>query len=192
MKLSQLLSGVHVTELKADPNLEISGVSYDSRTTKPGDLFVAVTGFAADGHKFIPMALEKGAAAVLCEHGPVEAPYILTGSSRAALAAVGANWFGHPAESMKITGITGTNGKTTSSYLLKTVLERCLGAKVGLIGTICNMIGSEELETERTTPESFEVQALLAKMRDAGCTHVVMEVSSHALLLNRVDCIHLR
>lgn len=189
MKLSQLLSGVHVTELKADPNLEISGVSYDSRTTKPGDLFVAVTGFAADGHKFIPMALEKGAAAVLCEHGPVDAPYILTGSSRAALAAVGANWFGHPAESMKITGITGTNGKTTSTYLLKTVLERCLGAKVGLIGTICNMIGSEELETERTTPESFEVQALLAKMRDAGCTHVVMEVSSHALLLNRVDCI---
>ena len=74
MKLSQLLSGVHVTELKADPNLEISGVSYDSRTTKPGDLFVAVTGFAADGHKFIPMALEKGAAAVLCEHGPVGAP----------------------------------------------------------------------------------------------------------------------
>lgn len=189
MKLSQLLSGVHVTELKADPNLEISGVSYDSRTTKPGDLFVAVTGFAADGHKFIPMALEKGAAAVLCEHGPVEAPYVLTGSSRAALAAVGANWFGHPAESMKITGITGTNGKTTSTYLLKTVLERCLGARVGLIGTICNMIGSEELETERTTPESFEVQALLAQMRDAGCTHVVMEVSSHALLLNRVDCI---
>ncbi|MCI8842745.1 MAG: UDP-N-acetylmuramoyl-L-alanyl-D-glutamate--2,6-diaminopimelate ligase [Oscillospiraceae bacterium] len=189
MKLSQLLSGVHVTELKADPNLEISGVSYDSRTTKPGDLFVAVTGFAADGHKFIPMALEKGAAAVLCEHGPVGAPYILTGSSRAALAAVGANWFGHPAESMKITGITGTNGKTTSTYLLKTVLERCLGARVGLIGTICNMIGSEELETERTTPESFEVQALLAQMRDAGCTHVVMEVSSHALLLNRVDCI---
>ncbi len=189
MKLSQLLTGVDVTELQADPDLEISGVSYDSRTTRPGDLFVAVTGFAADGHKFIPMALEKGAAAVLCERGPVDAPYILTGSSRAALAAVGANWFGRPAESMKITGITGTNGKTTSTYLLKTVLERCLGAKVGLIGTICNMIGGEELETERTTPESFEVQALLARMRDAGCTHVVMEVSSHALLLNRVDCI---
>ncbi len=189
MKLSQLLTGVDVTELNAAPDLEIGGVSYDSRTVKPGDLFVAVTGFAADGHKFIPMALEKGAAAVLCEHGPVDAPHIVTGSSRAALAVLGANWFGHPAESMKIIGITGTNGKTTSTYLLKTVLERCLGAKVGLIGTICNMIGSEELETERTTPESFEVQALLAKMRDAGCTHVVMEVSSHALLLNRVDCI---
>lgn len=189
MKLSQLLTGIDATELNADPELEISGVSYDSRTTKPGDLFVAVTGFAADGHKFIPMAIEKGAAAVLCEHGPVNAPYIVTKSSRAALAILGANWFGHPADSMKITGITGTNGKTTSTYLLKTVLERCLGAKVGLIGTICNMIGGEELETERTTPESFEVQSLLAQMRDAGCTHVVMEVSSHALLLNRVDCI---
>ena len=189
MKISHLLAGIDVTGLNADPELEISGISYDSRTTKPGDLFVAVTGFAADGHRFIPMALEKGAAAVLCEHGPVNGPYVTTGSSRAALAVLGANWFGHPAEAMKIIGITGTNGKTTSTYLLKTVLERCLGAKVGLIGTICNMIGDEELETERTTPESFEVQELLARMRDAGCTHVVMEVSSHALLLNRVDCI---
>ncbi len=188
MKLSKLLQGVEDAELYAPADLEISGVSYDSRTTRPGDLFVAIAGFETDGHRFIPMALEKGAACVLCEKAPeVDVPYVLAPSTRAALAVLGGNWSGHPAASMKIVGVTGTNGKTTVTYLLKTVLERCLGAKVGLIGTICNMIGDEVLETERTTPESFEVQALLSRMRDAGCTHVVMEVSSHALVLDRVD-----
>ena len=100
---------------------------------------------------------------------------------------LGANWFGHPADAMCVIGITGTNGKTTSTYLLKHVLEQTLGAKVGLIGTIQNMIGDEILHTERTTPESFELQKLFADMRDAGCTHVIMEVSSHALVLHRAD-----
>ena len=190
MKLSEVLAGVNALAFHADPDLEIQGVSYDSRTTQPGDLFVAVTGYAADGHKFIPMALEKGAAAVLCEHAPeADVPYVTVDSTRASLAQVGANWFGHPAESMTVIGVTGTNGKTTVTYLLKSVLEQTLGAKVGLIGTIQNMIGEEILETERTTPESFELQSLFAKMRDAGCTHVIMEVSSHALVLHRVDCI---
>ncbi len=190
MLLSKLLDGVDTRDWHAPPGLEIAGVSFDSRTVKPGELFVAIPGFASDGHKYIPAALEKGAAAVLCERAPEgEAPFVLVPGARAALARVGANWFGHPADCLKVAGITGTNGKTTSTYLLKTVLERCLGAKVGLIGTICNMIGAETLETERTTPESFELQALLARMRDAGCTHVVMEVSSHALSLNRVDCV---
>ncbi|MCI8525865.1 MAG: UDP-N-acetylmuramoyl-L-alanyl-D-glutamate--2,6-diaminopimelate ligase [Oscillospiraceae bacterium] len=187
MKLSELLRGVPGAELHGDA--EIRGVSYDSRTTRPGDLFVAVTGFAADGHRFIPMALEKGAAAVLCERVPegLEVPYAAAGSTRTALAQVGANWYGHPADHMRVVGVTGTNGKTTATYLLKAVLERCLGAKVGLIGTIQNMIGAEVLETERTTPESFELQGLLARMLAAGCSHVLMEVSSHALVLNRVD-----
>ena len=187
MKLSELLQGIPVLSATADLQMEISSVSYDSRTTRPGDLFVAMTGFETDGHAFIGKAAAAGAAAVLCEKIPeAPLPYVLVENSRRALAILGANYFGHPAESMTMTAITGTNGKTTTTYLLKAVLEQELGAKVGLIGTNQNMIGSEIVPTERTTPESFEVQRLFARMRDAGCTHVVMEVSSHALALDRV------
>ena len=190
MKLFDLLKDIEVLETNADTGVEITGVSYDSRKTAPGHLFVAVTGYAADGHRFIPMAAEKGAACVLCERVPdVEIPFVRVADTRAALAVLGANWYGHPAEKMTVVGVTGTNGKTTTTYLLKSVLEQCLGAKVGLIGTIQNMIGDEILETERTTPESFELQGLFAEMLAKGCTHVVMEVSSHALYLHRVDCI---
>jgi len=190
MKLSQLLQDVNVLNLNAPEDLEIADVCYDSRKAAPGCLFVAVTGMAVDGHKFIPAAVQAGAAAVICEQVPdCEIPYILVESSRAALAQLGANWFGHPTREMKIIGITGTNGKTTVSYLIRDILIHTLGAKVGLIGTIQNMIGDEVLETERTTPESFELQKLFRQMADAGCSHVVMEVSSHALALNRVDCV---
>ena len=190
MRLDTLLSGIDVLELHADPALEISDVCYDSRACAPGALFVAISGFAADGHRFIPAALENGACAAIVERPP-ETPcaYVLVASTRLALAQLGANWFGHPADAMKIIGITGTNGKTTSTYLLKSVLERAAGAKVGLIGTIQNMVGNKVLHTERTTPESFELHRLFAEMRDAGCTHVVMEVSSHALVLERVGAI---
>ena len=188
MKLSQLLRGVPVRECHADMEMEISGVSYDSRKTAAGDLFVAMTGYETDGHKFIPMAREKGAACVLCQERPQgEGPYVLVEDSRLALAQVGRAWYGDPAASMKMVGVTGTNGKTTTTYLLKDILEQAAGAKVGLIGTNQNMIGSEVIPTERTTPESFELQGLLRRMADAGCTHVVMEVSSHALYLKRVE-----
>ena len=190
MKLSDLLKNIPVLEMNVDPELDIAGVSFDSRRVEPGHMFVAITGYAADGHRFIPMALDKGASCILCERRPEgDIPYILVPSSRPALALLGANWYGHPAERMTVLGVTGTNGKTTVTYLLKSVLEQCLGAKVGLIGTIQNMIGDEILPTERTTPESFELQGLFAEMAAAGCTHVVMEVSSHALYLHRVDCI---
>ena len=187
MTLRELLAGVAVREAEADLDLEISGVSYDSRRTRPGDLFVAMAGYATDGHKFIPMAREKGAACVLCQEKPEgEGPWVLVEDSRAALAQVGRNWYGDPAASMTMVGVTGTNGKTTTTYLLKDILEQAAGAKVGLIGTNQNMIGGEILPTERTTPESFELQGLLRRMADEGCTHVVMEVSSHALYLKRV------
>ena len=187
MKLKDLLQGLTPLHCSADPELEISGIAYDSRQVKPGDLFVAITGFAADGHRFIPMALEKGAAAVLCQTLPAAAgPYVQLADTREALALVSANWFGHPAEQMTMIGVTGTNGKTTSTYLLKHILEQTVGARVGLVGTIQNMIGEEVIPTERTTPESFELQALFRQMLDAGCTHVIMEVSSHALVLHRV------
>ena len=188
MKLSQLLQDVAIRESNADLEMEITGVSYDSRRTQAGDLFVAMAGYETDGHKFIPMAREKGAACVLCQEKPQgEGPYVLVADSRLALAQVGRSWYGDPAASLKMVGVTGTNGKTTTTYLLKDILEQAAGAKVGLIGTNQNMIGSEVLPTERTTPESFELQGLLRRMADGGCTHVVMEVSSHALYLKRVE-----
>ena len=188
MKLKELLHGLDVLELHADETLDITGVHYDSRQVMRGGLFVAISGFQTDGHKYIPKAAENGAACIVCEKKPeMQIPYVLVSDARAALAVLGANWFGHPADDMRVIGITGTNGKTTSTYLLKHVLEQTLGAKVGLIGTIQNMIGDEILHTERTTPESFELQKLFADMRDAGCTHVIMEVSSHALVLHRAD-----
>ncbi len=191
VKLLDILDGIAVLSATADMELEVSGIAYDSRTVQPGELFVAVTGYASDGHRFIPMAAEKGAAAVLCERRPeTDIPYVQVENTRLALALASANFFGRPAGRMKFIGVTGTNGKTTTTYLLKTVLEKTLGAKVGLVGTIQNMIGDQVLETERTTPESYELQKLFSQMARAGCTHVVMEVSSHALALDRVAGVH--
>lgn len=187
MKLRELLAGLRILEVTADLERNIDSVVYDSRKVTPGSLFVAVTGFASDGNRFIPMAMEKGAAVVVTAKRPeLDVPYVLVESDRMALAIIGCNFFGHPAKSMKLIGVTGTNGKTSATLLLKHVLEKVLMAKVGLIGTMANMVGEEILPTERTTPESFELQALFARMRDAGCTHVVMEVSSHAIALERI------
>ncbi len=191
MKLSALLQGVLVLGQNVPKDTEITEVVYDSRKVTKGSLFVAVSGFAADGNRFIPMALEKGAAAVVTAVKPTEnIPYVLVCSDRLALAQISANCFSHPAENMVMIGITGTNGKTSATLLLKHVLEQTKGAKVGLIGTMENQIGDEIIPTERTTPESFELQSLFAKMRDAGCQYVVMEVSSHAIALERVGGVH--
>ena len=187
MKLADLIKNIDAAELAASTECEISGISYDSRSTKPGDVFVAISGFATDGYKYIPSAAEKGAAVVICDRVPqIEIPYVLVGDCRKSLALISREFFGDPAGKMKIIGITGTNGKTTTTYLLKHLLEETIGAKVGLIGTNGNMIGDEFIHTERTTPESFELQRLFAQMNKAGCTHVVMEVSSHSLVLSRV------
>ena len=191
MKLKELLRGLEILESNADFEMNIEAVAYDSRKVTPGSLFVAITGFASDGNRFIPMALEKGAAVVVTAKKPEsDIPYVLVTSDRYALAMIGTNFYGHPAESMTMIGVTGTNGKTSVTLLLKHVLEKAQGAKVGLIGTMENLVGDEVIPTERTTPESFELQALFARMRDAGCTHVVMEVSSHALTLDRVGGVH--
>lgn len=191
MKLRELLAGVEMLGASADLDMEIQSVAYDSRKVTPGCLFVAVAGFATDGNRYIPMALEKGAAGVVTAKEPEkDIPYVLVASDRLALAQIAANYYGHPADSMKLIGVTGTNGKTSSTLLLKHVLETVLGAKVGLMGTMENMIGRKSIPTERTTPESFELQALLARMRDEGCTYVIMEVSSHAIALERVGGLH--
>lgn len=185
MKLAKLLENIDVLENRLDLETEICDVCYDSRNVKKGDLFVAIRGYATDGHKYIDKALEQGAAAIVCEEASENIPAVIVKNSRKALAQIGANQFDHPAQKLKMIGITGTNGKTTTTYLVKHVLES-VGAKVGLIGTNQNMIGDEILETERTTPESYELQALFDKMVKAGCTHCVMEVSSHSLVLDRV------
>ena len=185
MKLQELLAGVAVQSRTAAPELEIGEVRYDSRAVEKGDLFVAIRGYATDGHRYIEKALAQGAAAIVCEEAPAGAPAVVVENSRRALAEIAANRFGHPADSMVMLGVTGTNGKTTTTYLIKHILEQA-GHTVGLIGTNQNLIGSEAIETERTTPESYELQALFARMRDAGCTHVIMEVSSHSLVLDRV------
>ncbi len=191
MKLCEILSGIPILSATADLQQDIPGIAYDSRAVAPGDLFVAVVGFSSDGHRFIPAAIRNGAGVVLVEQIPEESiPYVQVENTRRALALASCNFFGHPAREMRFIGITGTNGKTTSTYLLKTVLEKTVNAKVGLVGTIQNMIGDTVLETERTTPESYELQKLFREMADAGCTHVVMEVSSHALVLDRVAGVH--
>ena len=192
MHLKTLLAGLSLRSATADMETEITRISYDSRTTAPGDVFVAMTGFATDGHAYIGKAVAAGAAAVVCERPPEDSsvPYVLVENSRRALAVMAANYYGHPADSMTMVAVTGTNGKTTTTYLLKAILEQELGAKVGLIGTNQDLIGDDVVPTERTTPESLELQELFARMRSAGCTHVVMEASSHALALDRVYGIH--
>lgn len=187
MKLVHLLKGITIKEASADMALEISGISYDSRTTEKGNVFVAVRGYESDGHKYISAAVQKGAACVLCEEKPqADIPYILIDNTRRGLAVAASNWYNNPSSEFTLIGVTGTNGKTTTTNLIKTVIEKCTGAKVGLIGTNHNMIGERIVETTHTTPESFELQKLFREMADEGCQYVVMEVSSHALYLDRV------
>lgn len=187
MKLKQLIGEVPVIQSAADPETEITGISYNSRLTRKGDLFVAIRGLSTDGHRYIPAALEAGAAAVLCEEEqPSTVPAVQVGDSRSALAHVSAAFFGYPTRRMRIIAVTGTSGKTTTTHLIKHILEEVRGEKVGLIGTNGNQIGQKEVHTEFTTPESRELHELFYRMAEEGCSSVVMEVSSHALAMERV------
>ncbi|MCI9242386.1 MAG: UDP-N-acetylmuramoyl-L-alanyl-D-glutamate--2,6-diaminopimelate ligase [Lawsonibacter sp.] len=186
MKLYELLDGVSLTGGSASQEMEISSISCDTRDIRPGALFVALPGGKTDGHLYISAALDRGASAVLCQRPPdAPGPWLTTEDTRLALALISANWFGRPGDAMALIAVTGTNGKTTTTSLIKELLERAAGAKVGLIGTNRNMIGDVELPAHRTTPDSYELQSLLRRMADEGCTHVVMEASSHALAQRR-------
>ena len=166
MNLSELLKNVEVTDIIGNPQLSVTGVAYDSRTIKPGNLFVCISGFETDGHIYAPSAIEKGAAAVIAEKDLSElgVTCIIVKDSRRALAQLSANYYDHPYNKFGLIGITGTNGKTTTTYLVKSVLE-AMGKKVGLIGTNQNMIGTEIIPTARTTPESLELMQLFAKIQ---------------------------
>jgi UDP-N-acetylmuramoyl-L-alanyl-D-glutamate--2,6-diaminopimelate ligase len=188
MLLKDLTSIIEHEYVNGDQNAEISGIAYDSRRVKPGDLFVCIKGFKVDGHEFISQAIGQGAAAVIVEKEVEDAkvPLIKVKNSRRALALISAAFFSNPSSKFKLIGVTGTNGKTTTTYLIKTILEQG-GSKVGLIGTNQNMIGDKVLPAERTTPESLELQQLFSDMVKEKVDYVVMEVSSHSLELNRVD-----
>ena len=186
MKLNDILNGLTILETTADLNADITDVCYDSRQAVEGGLFVAIAGAATDGHKYIPMVQEKGAACVVCQQAPdCGIPYVLVEDSRRALAVIACNWFDHPSREMTMVGVTGTSGKTTSTYLIKSILEQKAGAKVGLIGTNGAVIGTEKYATANTTPESYLVQKYFAQMVEAGCQICVMEVSSQGLMMHR-------
>jgi len=187
MKLSEVLKGVDTRPFALSPDTEIVSVTCDSRKVENGTLFVCISGTAVDGHTFAESALEKGAVAVVAERDLGLKKQIIAPNCRRTWAQISANWFHHPADKLHLVGVTGTNGKTTTVCLLKSILEAA-GHKVGLVGTIQNMIGDRVLPAARTTPDTYELQSLFALMVAEGCSHCVMEVSSHALDQERVGC----
>ncbi len=164
---------------------EITGITCDSRQIKEGFAFVCIVGAKLDGHKFAEKALEDGAAVVITEHNLGLENEITVSDTHAAYADMCAKWFGNPADSLKLLGVTGTNGKTSVTYMLKKILEKA-GHKVGLVGTIQNMIGDEIIAANNTTPNAYELNSLFALMKAKGCSYAIMEVSSHALDQSRV------
>ena len=188
MKIVDLLSGLNYEFLSGKDDIDINNLQYDSRSVKDGDVFFAISGFSVDGHSFIEKAIDNGAKVIVVEKEvdiKEGITYIKVENGRKALAIAACNFYDNPSRKMKLIGVTGTNGKTTSAFMLKGILEAA-GYKVGLIGTIANYIGSEELHAERTTPESLELQSLFNKMVESNVDYCVMEVSSHALDLHRV------
>ena len=159
---------------------EITGITCDSRQIKPGYAFVCIKGTKSDGHDYAEAAVKSGAAAIICERDLKLDCQVITDNTHAAYADMCAAWFGNPADSLRLFGVTGTNGKTSVTYMLKKIFEKA-GYKVGLIGTIQNMIGDEVIAAHNTTPNAYELNSLFALMKAKGCAVVIMEVSSHAL-----------
>lgn len=184
MLLSKLCESIQHRRTGADLNIET--LEYDSRKVKPGSLFCCIVGTFSDGHAYAQKAVDSGAAGLLVERElPIDVPQVIAPNTRIAMAEMAAELYGHPERDLRLVGITGTNGKTTSTYMLKAITERA-GIKSGLIGTIRNMIGQRVIDTERTTPESVDLYRLLSEMRDEGVEIVAMEVSSHSLDQHRV------
>ena len=198
MKLADLISILDCPKVQGNLDREVTGLAYDSRAIAPGQGYVAIRGLQQNGHQFIGEAIAKGATAVVVDNwwplkGIVTTPQtqpciIRVQDTRRALSALASQFYGRPSHRLGLIGVTGTNGKTTSTYLIKRVLEAAR-KKVGLLGTVGYQIGPEMLRASHTTPESLDLQGLLAQMVQAGMEYSVMEVSSHALALERVaDC----
>lgn len=189
MRLGLILNGLQAEEILGSPDTDITGVAYDSRKVFPGCLFAAVRGVKADGARFIGAAIDKGARAVMYEDYDGERPdgvtFVKVPDARLAMAFAAAAFYGHPSRQLKLIGITGTNGKTTTSYIVRSVLEAA-GQETGLIGTISYEFGGKTFPAPNTTPESVDLQGLLREMANAGARSAVVEVSSHAVALKRI------
>ena len=195
MELKKILVGLENLKLKGDLELDIKGIDSNSKNIQEGYLFIAIKGFSVDGHKFIPSAIENGATAVMVEEGcdlkslniPSNVTIVMTKDTREALAICSSNFYQNPSQKFKLIGVTGTKGKTTTTFMIKEILEKA-GKNVGLIGTIATYINGKKLkDSDRTTPESLELQQLFSKMVEEKVEYVVMEVSSQSLKLHRVD-----
>ena len=191
--LSALLSAISVEEIIGSTDIEITSVESDSRKIKLGSLFVAVRGTVVDGHTFIPIVTVGGAAAIVCEELPErlesEITYIKVSNSAVALGFLASRWYGDPSRKLKLVGVTGTNGKTTTATLIYE-MARLNGHKAGLLSTVCNYIETEPVPAAQTTPDPLTLNSLLARMVDAGCTFAAMEVSSHAAHQHRIAGLH--
>ncbi|ACL69660.1 UDP-N-acetylmuramoyl-L-alanyl-D-glutamate--2,6-diaminopimelate ligase [Halothermothrix orenii] len=190
MKISELIKDITPVETRGDLDKEIDNIVYDSRQVTDNSLFICIEGFNTDGHKYIDKAIKKGAVAVVIEKDlevySEDITYIRVNDSRETMGYLASTFYNYPLKNLSLIGVTGTNGKTTTTYLIKAILEEA-GFNTGLVGTIKNIIGDETLPATRTTPESLDLYRLFARMVDSGVTHAVMEVSSHALDLKRVE-----
>jgi len=189
MKLKDLVNKVDLLELVGDDNVNVTGVNIDSRLVKDGDMFIAVKGTAADGHAYIGKAIELGAKVIVCEDMPASkvdgVTYIQIQNTEQSVGQIATNFYGDPTSKLKLVGVTGTNGKTTIATVLYNMF-RSMGHKVGLLSTVCNYIDGEAIPTEHTTPDPVTLNALLARMVEAGCEYAFMEVSSHSVVQNRI------
>ncbi len=192
MRIAEIIRDCETLEVRGDISLDIANLQYDSRNVTAGDMFIAIVGFKTDGHHYIATAIENGATCVVLQEGKLDisciredVTVIVVKDTRKFMALAACNFYNHPSRDFKLIGVTGTKGKTTTTFMIKSILEKA-GRKVGLIGTISNKIGDKELPSSRTTPESVDLQALFRQMADEECDVVVMEVSSHALALDRV------
>lgn len=189
MKLSELVGKLNLLETRGDLDKDIKGVNIDSRRVGDGHLFIAVRGTQTDGHQYIPKALEQGAVAIVCEEIPADATadvtFLRVENSERVVGEIATTFYGNPSRRLKLVGVTGTNGKTTIATVLYNMFRR-LGHKAGLLSTVCNYIDGEAIPTEHTTPDPITLNQLLARMVEAGCEYVFMEVSSHSVVQNRI------
>jgi UDP-N-acetylmuramoyl-L-alanyl-D-glutamate--2,6-diaminopimelate ligase len=189
MRLEELAAEVQGARIVGEPSVEITGLAYDSRKAGPGALFFCVPGEKVDGHDFAAQVVAAGAAALVVERElEVAVPQVVVGSARAAMAPLAARFWGDPTEQLRVVGVTGTNGKTTTAFLIREILEGA-GVSCGLLGTVKQVVGGVEEAVERTTPEAIDLQATFRRMLDAGDRACAMEVSSHAMSLRRADAI---
>src|SRR6201996_1468291 len=190
MRLADLAAAVDGARVVGDGAVEIADLAYDSRKAGPGTLFFCVVGEKRDGHEFAEQVVEAGAAALVVERElEVGVPQVVVPSARAAMAPFAAAFWGDPTAALKVVGVTGTNGKTTTAYLVREILEAA-GIQTGLMGTVKQVVGGEEEPVERTTPEGIDLQETFRRMIEGGDAACAMEVSSHAMVLHRADAIH--